>query len=444
MEIVKSSLKKNRFDWVLMVSVLGLILIGTLAIISSTEFLSYQSRIIRTHFIAIGVGIFFMLVLWTLNYQIFQDQWKYVYFISLVFLAGVLFFGVVDKGSKSWYRLPFFSIQPSEFSRIGLILVLANYLATKGEKIKEISGLFFSLILIFPFLFLLLKQPDFSGVLITVFAILILLYCGGANLWHIYTMIVYVALSGLFPLIWAILSVNPDVDNFIIDLFLDLSTFSRNTFIFIFGIFFFAYILWRIMQKFNPNLSVIYFFIGAIIVVSGFLSGIYIKRQIKDYQYKRIEVFLYPEKDPRGAGYNILQARIAIGSGGLFGKGFFSGSQARLGFVPERHTDFILSVVGEEMGFIGLLVVIFLYLIILYRIRYIAMVARDRFGYYVACGIFALFLTYFFINFSMIFGFFPVAGVPLPLVSYGGSNLVATLSAIGILQSIYARRYSIT
>jgi len=168
-----------------------------------------------------------------------------------------------------------------------------------------------------------------------------------------------------------------------------------------------------------------------------------VKNQMKDYQQKRLEVFLSPETDPRGAGYNLLQARIAIGSGGILGRGIFSGTQSRLGFVPERHTDFILAVVGEEMGFWGMLLVTGLYVLMMGRIMQGARLARDRFGYLVNCGIFAMFLVYFCINFGMLLGLAPVAGVPLPLVSYGGSNLVATLMAIGIAESVYARRYAL-
>jgi len=444
MTVLKETISKNRFDWILMSSVLILLFIGTIAIISSTTYLPFQLKIIRTHFIAMVVGILFMSDLWTINYQVFQDQWKYIYIFSILILLGVLFFGVVDKGSKSWYRLPFFSIQPSEFSRIGLILIIANYIDKNKEKMNRITGILYPLLLSSPFFVLLIKQPDFSGALITFFTLFLLLYIGGANSLHILALFVYASLSGIFPLLWTLLSLNPELDNWLIDFFLDLANFSWNTIFFIFSVIFTSYILWRISKKFNPFINWTYFVFAAIIIVIGFLSGIFIKNQIKDYQYKRIEVFLYPEKDPRGAGYNLLQARIAIGSGGFLGKGIFAGSQARLGFVPERHTDFIISVIGEEMGFIGLISVLILYLIIMYRIRMIALMARDGFGYFIACGIFVMFLTYFFINFGMILGFFPVAGVPIPLLSYGGSNLVATLSAIGIIQSIYARRISIT
>ncbi|PIS46838.1 MAG: hypothetical protein COT17_06510 [Elusimicrobia bacterium CG08_land_8_20_14_0_20_51_18] len=438
-------IKKSRFDWVLMFAVIALMVIGTVAVLSSTVSLNSQSRLIRTQFFAIGIGLFFMLVVWTLNYQIFQDQWKYVYALAILILLGVLFFGVVDKGSRSWYRLPFFSIQPSEFSRIGLVLVIANYLDKKGPRIREFSGIIVPILFSLPILFALLKQPDFSGILTTVPVIMIMLYCAGANIFHIYVILSYVLLSALFPLLWTLIALNPDLtDNGLVNLFFDLASFGWNTLIFVVSVIALSYLLWRVFLKFKPFISGIYFAGIAVVLISGFLSGIFIKKQIKEYQYKRVEVFISPEKDPRGAGYNLLQAKIAIGSGGFFGKGVFSGSQARLGFVPEKHTDFILSVIGEEMGFIGVSLVMFLYAVIMYRIKKIASFARDRFGYFAACGIFGLFLTYFVINFGMILGFIPVAGVPLPLLSYGGSNMVATLSAIGVIQSIYSRRYSIT
>ena len=204
-----------------------------------------------------------------------------------------------------------------------------------------------------------------------------------------------------------------------------------------------SWALWRLSVKLYANVTGIYFAGAALVLIFGFFSGVLVKNQMKDYQQKRLEVFLSPESDPRGAGYNLLQARIAVGSGGIFGRGVFSGTQSRLGFVPERHTDFILAVVGEEMGFWGMLLVMGLYVLVMRRVMMGAKVARDRFGYLVNCGIFAMFLVYFGINFGMLLGFAPVAGVPLPLLSYGGSNLVATMAAVGIAESVYARRYAL-
>mgnify|MGYP003590994321 CR=1 FL=1 len=132
-----------------------------------------------------------------------------------------------------------------------------------------------------------------------------------------------------------------------------------------------------------------------------------------------------------------------MGSGGIAGKGVFSGTQSRLGFVPERHTDFVLAVLGEETGLMGMLTVLGLYILILWRTALIATLSSDRYGYLVCCGIFGIFLTYMMVNFGMLIGIVPVAGIPLPLISYGGSNLVSSMWAFGIVESVYRRRLSI-
>ena len=174
--------------------------------------------------------------------------------------------------------------------------------------------------------------------------------------------------------------------------------------------------------------------------LGGFFAGEFVDHQMKTYQRKRVEAFLAPKSDPKGAGYNVLQAQIAMGSGGVLGKGLFSGTQSRLGFVPEKHTDFILAVVGEELGLWGTLTVLGLYLLILWRLVMIGYSASDRYGYLVCGGMFGMFFTYMIINFGMLIGIVPVAGIPLPFISYGGSNLVSSLLALGVAQSVYARR----
>ena len=204
-----------------------------------------------------------------------------------------------------------------------------------------------------------------------------------------------------------------------------------------------AYGLWWLFNKFKIFLPKAYFLIAAIVIIVGFVSGMWAYGQMKNYQHKRLEVFLSPKTDPKGAGYNLLQAQIAIGSGGLTGKGFFSGTQSRLGFVPEKHTDFIMAVIGEEAGFLGSMAILILYMIFLWRILKTSLSSRDKFGYFTCCGIFTMFATHLFINLGMNLGIVPIAGLPLPMVSYGGSNLVASFWAVGTVQSIYARRMTL-
>jgi len=440
----QTGLKKNRMDWILFFSVLALITMGTLAISSSVSVLPSHVRIIRTHFIAVPLGFLAFAAVWSLNYQIFQDQWQFVYGAVLLMLVGVLIFGVIDKGSRSWYHLPFFSVQPSEFARIGLILVIANYLDKRITKIREFPVVLGALMLSMPVFFLLIKQPDFSAILLTLPIVLIMLFAAGANIFHLSIILGYSFISALFPILWTVITLNPELlDSPLVGYFFHLSDFGWSALTFVFGVGAGAYLLWVLSVKLYSNISGVFFGGAALVLILGFFSGVMVKNQMRDYQQKRLEVFLSPESDPKGAGYNLLQARIAIGSGGVLGKGIFSGTQSRLGFIPERHTDFILAVVGEEMGFWGTMLVMGFYVLILGRIRICAKLARDRFGYLVNCGIFGMFMVYFCINFGMLLGLSPVAGVPLPLLSYGGSNLVATLISLGLVQSVYARRYAL-
>lgn len=161
---------------------------------------------------------------------------------------------------------------------------------------------------------------------------------------------------------------------------------------------------------------------------------------LADYQKARLETFLNPELDPKGSGYNVLQSMIAVGSGGLWGKGIGHGSQSQLNFLPEKHTDFIYAVIVEELGFFGGVLIVFLYGLLLYRIEKIAQLARDNTGYLIAIGIFAYFFIHIVINLGMNLGLLPVTGLPAPFLSYGGSSLLTSFLALGLLLSIYRFR----
>jgi len=178
--------------------------------------------------------------------------------------------------------------------------------------------------------------------------------------------------------------------------------------------------------------------VSLFIFLSVITSGGYFL--LKDYQKERIANFINPQKDPLGSGYNVIQSIVAVGSGGVFGKGLGHGSQSQLNFLPEKHTDFIFASLTEELGLFGAGLVLFLLGILMYRLKEIARLARDNFGYLVAIGIMAMIIIQFFINIGMNMGIAPVTGVPLPLLSYGGSSLVSILIALGIAQNIYLRR----
>lgn len=208
----------------------------------------------------------------------------------------------------------------------------------------------------------------------------------------------------------------------------------------------------------QPDLGsslVLMFIWGSMILVSGIrlkhfvvltlLGGLLLTLGwilLADYQKARLETFINPELDPRGAGYNVLQSMVAVGSGGVWGKGIGHGSQSQLNFLPEKHTDFIYAVITEELGLVGGSLILFLYALLLYRIERIAKRARDNTGYLIAVGLFAYFLVQILINVGMNMGLLPVTGLPAPFVSYGGSSLLASCIGVGILLSIYRFRQS--
>jgi len=180
------------------------------------------------------------------------------------------------------------------------------------------------------------------------------------------------------------------------------------------------------------------YYLGGVVGIIVVLPHIW--ERMHDYQKERVLTFIDPERDPLGSGYHILQSKIAIGSGGLMGKGFMQGTQAQLNFLPEKHTDFIFTMFAEEMGFIGAASLLALYLLVLLFIVYMALRCRSTFARLVAAGIGLCLFTYVFINVAMVTGLVPVVGVPLPLVSYGGTALVTLLLGIGILMSIHKHR----
>lgn len=178
---------------------------------------------------------------------------------------------------------------------------------------------------------------------------------------------------------------------------------------------------------------IILFLLGTVLVAGSWFA-------LADYQKERINTFIHPESDPRGSGYNVLQAIVAVGSGGISGKGIGHGSQSQLNFLPERHTDFIFAVIAEELGLTGAFFVISLYLVLLYRIKRIGDTAGDNFGYLVAVGVLVMFFSHIAINIGMNIGLLPVTGLPAPLLSYGGSSLFSMLFSLGLLLSVYKKK----
>jgi rod shape determining protein RodA len=181
-------------------------------------------------------------------------------------------------------------------------------------------------------------------------------------------------------------------------------------------------------------------FIAGAVALAGVASWAGWQYLLRDYQRQRVLTFIDPQTDPQGAGYHIIQSQIAIGSGGLFGKGYMNGSQSQLEYLPERHTDFIYAVIGEEFGLLGLAVLLLLFVFIVGRALFLATQTQDTFTRLLAGSLALTFFVYVFINAGMVSGLLPVVGVPLPLVSYGGTSMVTLLASFGILMSLYSHR----
>ncbi|MBY6137663.1 rod shape-determining protein RodA [Nocardioides marinus] len=293
------------------------------------------------------------------------------YLGSLALLVAVELFGSVGMGAQRWIDLGFMRLQPSEVTKISLVMLLAAYYDwLPPEKTSRPLWVMLPVALILLPVALVLKQPDLG------------------------TSILLMAAGG--------------------------------------GVMFLAGVHWA-------------YFVAVIASGVGLVSAVFQSRGtdwqlLKDYQFRRIDTFLDPSQDPLGAGYHITQSKIALGSGGWSGRGFMQGTQSRLNFLPEKHTDFIFTTLAEEFGFIGGVTLLFIYMLIILFCIASAIATKDRFSSLVIMGIGLNFFLFFAVNMSMVMGLAPVVGVPLPMVSYGGSAMLVLLGAFGIVQSAHIHR----
>ena len=342
------------------------IVIMSLVIIGSATHVNTPSEerywFVQRQGISIIVDIALAIFLMNFDYKILQRYGNHFYVFNLILLILVMLIGQTALGAQRWIALGPISIQPSEFSKLIMIIALAALMEKRG-RIRSLSDLTpVAGYVLVPFL-LVLKQPDLGTSLVFLAIFFGMVFVAGIRLRILF---------GIFGLGLAAMPV-----------------------------------LWHFL---------------------------------KDYQKMRIMVFMDPNVDPLGAGYHIIQSKIAIGSGLLFGKGLFGGTQSQLNFLPENHTDFIFSVVGEELGFVGCTVLLLLYLIVLWRGIKIAQDASDTFGRLLAVGITSMIAFHVLVNVGMTMGIMPVTGIPLPLMSYGVSSLTTNIMAIAILLNIQLRR----
>src|SRR4029434_6332517 len=349
-------------DWAMLAAILALCLIGVVQIYSATG----GSSLYVTQMYGIAIGLVALVVCLTIDYRSLADTSHFIYLGVLALLVFVLFFGVVRGGSRRWIDLGPLNLQPSEFAKATVALVLAKFLGDSRRGAIMRGDLVIAGAIAAVPLLIIARQPDL-GTAVT-----------------------------LIPVLFAV-----------------------------------AFVAGMPMRIFG------------ILAVVGLLGApIAYKFALQDYQRERVQTFLDPEADARGAGYQQLQARITTGSGGLWGKGFQKGTQGQLRFLPVAHNDFIFSVLAEEHGFAGVMVALGLYLFVILRSLESARLAKDRLGAYLVVGVLASFSFQVVYNIMIAAGPAPVKGLTLPLMSYGGSSMIATLAGFGLILNVRMRRFT--
>ena len=337
------------------------------------------------------------------------------YGVTLMLLVVVLIVGRNVGGNQAWIPIGSFRLQPSEFAKFSSCLLLARYLSASGSKIQDLKTQFVSAVILLIPMGLIMLQPD-TGSALTFTSLIFVLYREG--------------LSGYFLVIGALA----------ITLFI-LALLVSKLYL-ILGLIGLAGLLIYNYKKNRKFIStVVVGVIGSIIFI--FCVDFAYSNILQSHQRNRIDVILGKIDDPRGQGYNLNQSKIAIGSGGLTGKGYLQGTQTKYDFVPEQSTDFIFCTVGEEWGFVGSLVVIGLYLFLLLRIVNIAERQRSSFSRIYGYGVASILFFHFFINIGMTIGLVPVIGIPLPFISYGGSSLWSFTILLFILLKLDSNRMGI-
>ncbi|MGJ3253325.1 MAG: rod shape-determining protein RodA [Elainellaceae cyanobacterium] len=391
----------EEIDWFLLVLLIGLTALGGL-MIRSTELNQGLEGYWLQHWILGGIGLGIALIVARWRYENLISWHWIIYGITNASLLAVMFVGTDALGAQRWITLFGFNVQPSEFAKLGLIITLAGVLhESTASRIPSVLKALAITALPWGLVFL---QPDLGTSLVFGAITLGMLYWANAN-------------PG-----WLILLISPLVSAILFSLFLP------------------GWFIWLSIIVAIAWISLPWKWIGAlgaavINLISGELGKIF-WGLLKDYQKDRLILFLDPDKDPLGGGYHLIQSRIAIGAGELWGRGLNQGTQTQLNFIPEQHTDFIFSAIGEELGFIGCFTVLVVFWLICLRLVIIAQNAKDNFGSLLAIGVLSMIVFQVTVNVGMTIGLAPVTGIPLPWVSYGRSALLTNFIAIGLVESV--------
>jgi rod shape determining protein RodA len=397
----------NRFDFITVSLAIGILAIGLISVYSAT-----YSNGLDLFYKQLGFAIFGIILMIAILYippRYISNFSIWFYIFTIILLVLVLFIGKRIGGNRSWFSLGGFGVQPSEFAKVATVLMLSSFLSSE-EKERSIKDPFTFLkaiaIVLIPVV-LIMRQPDMGTALVFFSFILPIFFWSGLSF---YTLIAIIS-----PMIIAA-----------------LAFFKPEYFYIALGISFIIMLLFRKKLYLTILFTIINF-------LSGYSVG-FLYNKLLPHQQTRIMSVINPSSDPLGTGYNVIQSKVAIGSGGFWGKGLLQGTQTQLKFIPEQWTDFIFCVIGEELGFIGASFLIGLFLILLLRFLSNASNTKNKFLGMACVGFASIILFHFVINVGMTIGIMPVIGIPLPLVSYGVSSLLSFMIMLGLSMNTYRNR----
>lgn len=449
-----------RFDWISFAIVISLILIGLLMIYAAgfqpDAGLSFFNSQAGRQSLYAGAALIIILSCQLIDWKFWSSVAYPFYIFTIILLVMVLIFGSTIKGSTSWFQLGRFSFQPSELAKVGTIMALASFLSHNRTRLSDTRDLLMAAGIILLPTGLVLGQGD-AGSAIVFLSIFLVLFREGIAIW-IPILLFILGLLFVLALKYNVITVLP-VLLLAGGSFLLFSLKQKPIYLRILIVTCLLCIILLVLGMgkfcvFVTSFYMLYAFVESIrsrqfrqaaLLTTGvallfgfsYTSSYLFENVLEPHQQERIKVWLKPEDcDPKGSLYNILQSKIAIGSGGFSGKGFLKGSMTKLNYVPEQSTDFIYSIIGEEHGFIGSIAVIILFMILMLRIIGIGERSRIPFIRHFAFGAVAIVFTHFFINVGMTMGVMPVIGIPLPFVSSGGSSMLGMSLLIGILLSL--------
>lgn len=432
---------KNKFfamfDYFLILVVLVLVSLGILFIYSSSinsEGISVTNEYIKQIMWA-SIGFVIMILVTIYDYRKSESFSVYLYIALIFLLIYTRIFGRYVNGAKSWIGIGEFGVQPSEFGKIFFILFLAKFL-DESQNYNQFKRFIFSIVILLIPMGLILIQPDLGTASVYIPIFLTMCFIAGIPLRYI----LYVLSFGILTVFFTVLPVwNAEIAETPYG-FISVLTNLKLRILLISSIFLIILLGYIIRRYFHGPKYIYWIILVSSVIFLSLIFSLALGKLLKDYQIKRLIIFMNPNKDRLGAGWNIIQSEVAIGAGGMTGQGYLQGTQSHYRFLPQQSTDFIFSILSEEMGFFGGCFVFVLYFIILSKILYIIKKCINPYGSYICAGIFGMFSFHFFVNVGMVMGIMPITGIPLLFLSYGGSSLLNSMICIGLIMNINYRK----